>query len=167
MDFVGDRFTWRRGQIRERLNRALANPQWVDMFAHAALINSEMPRSDHRSILLDMSYFRGTHGSDSGVKRRFEARWLQEETVEEIIKTAWARASSRGEGPRLMDKVSEVHVELHRWDKELLKRPSMRIKALEKDLEQLRRGPMNDNNIAAQKEVMIRIELLLEQEEIH
>ena len=60
MGFVGDRFTWRRGQIRERLNRALANPQWVDMFPHAALINSKMPRSDHRPILLDMSYFRGT-----------------------------------------------------------------------------------------------------------
>ena len=27
MGFVGDRFTWRRGQIRERLDRALANPQ--------------------------------------------------------------------------------------------------------------------------------------------
>jgi hypothetical protein len=41
------------------------------------------------------------------------------------------------------------------------------IKALEKDLERLCRGLMNETNIAEQKEVMIRIELLLEQEEIH
>lgn len=84
-----------------------------------------------------------------------------------IIKTAWARAAARGEGPKLMEKVNEVHEELHQWDKEVLKRPTLRIKALQKDLERLRRGPMNEAKSATQKEVMIRIELLLEQEEIH
>ena len=87
--------------------------------------------------------------------------------MEEIIKIAWARAAARGEGPKLMEKVNEVHEELHQWDKEVLKRPTSRIKALRKDLERLRRGPMNEVNSAAQKEVMIKIELLLEQEEIH
>jgi hypothetical protein len=41
--------------------------------------------------------------------------------VEEIVKTAWARAATRGEGPKLiMAKVNEVHEELHQWDKEVL-----------------------------------------------
>ena len=87
--------------------------------------------------------------------------------MEEIIKIAWARAAARGEGPKLVEKVNEVHEELHQWDKEVLKRPIARIKVLQKDLERLRREPMNEANSAAQKEVMIRIELLLEQEEIH
>ena len=66
-----------------------------------------------------------------------------------------------------MEKVNEVHEELHQWDKEVLKRSPARIKALQKDLERLRRELMNEANSAAQKEVMIKIELLLEQEEIH
>ena len=39
--------------------------------------------------------------------------------MEEIIKIAWARAAARGEGPKLMEKVNEVHEELHQWDKEV------------------------------------------------
>ena len=141
--------------------------QLSDLFPQAALTNCEMTRSDHCPILMDVNYLRGTHGGQAVHKRRFEARWLQEDTVEEIIKIAWARAAARGEGPKLMEKVNEVHEELHQWDKEVLKRPTSRIKALQKDLEHLRREPMNEVNSAAQKEVMIKIELLLEQEEIH
>jgi hypothetical protein len=87
--------------------------------------------------------------------------------MEEIIKIAWARAATHGEGPKLVERVADVHEDLHKWDKEVLKKLIQRIKALEKDLERLCRGLMNETNIAKQKEVMIRIELLLEQEEIH
>ena len=99
--------------------------------------------------------------------RRFEARWLQEDMVEEIIKAAWAGAKSRGEIPTFLEKVGVVPDELHKWDREVLKKPEKRIKELKADLERLRRGPITDANIAAQKEIMVRLELMLEQEEIH
>lgn len=54
---------------------ALANNQWSDLFPQAALINSEMTRSDHRPIVMDMNYLPRIHGG-SGVVKRFEARWL-------------------------------------------------------------------------------------------
>ena len=53
--------------------------------------------------------------------RRFEARWLQEDMVEEMIKAAWARAKSRGEIPTFLEKEGVVHDELHKWDREVLK----------------------------------------------
>lgn len=43
------------------------------------------------------------------------ARWLQEETMEEMVKVAWARVAARGEGPKIMQKVTDVHEELHVW----------------------------------------------------
>ena len=97
--------------------------------------------------------------------KRFEARWLKEETVEAMIQMAWARASARGEGPSFMQKTSMVHDELHVWDRETLKGPMRRMKKLKRELEQKRRGPMTDENLAAQKELLVRIELLMEQEE--
>ena len=44
--------------------------------------------------------------------------------------------------------------------------PVSPIKKLQKELEDARRGPLTDKNIVAQKEIQVRLELLMEQEEI-
>ena len=75
--------------------------------------------------------------------RRFEGRWLKEETVEEVVRTAWMKASSLGLGP-FKQKVDSVHNDLHNWDKEVLKRPHKRMAKLKKELESLRIGPSTD-----------------------
>ena len=61
----------------------------------------------------------------------------------------------------------EVHEDLHKWDKEVLKNLVKRMFGLQRDLERLRRGPVTDANMASQKEIMVRLELMLEQEEIY
>jgi hypothetical protein len=61
--------------------------------------------------------------------------------------------------------VREIHEDLHKWDKDVLKNPVKRMADLKRDLERLRRGPMTDANMASQKEIMVRLELMLEQEE--
>ena len=124
-----------------------------------------MTRSDHRPILMDTQYLAPAQGGRR--KKQFEARWLQEDTVEEMIKVAWARAKARGEGLTFLEKVNDVHEELHVWDKEVLKRPEKRMAELKRELERLRRGPMTEANSESQKELMVRLELMLEQEEIY
>lgn len=116
-------------------------------------------------MVMDAKYLAPIHGGRS--KKRFEARWLQEDTIEEMIKAAWARAKARGEGPSFSEKVHDVHEELHKWDKEVLKKPKKRMSELKKELERLRRGPMTDANTKSQKEIMVRLQLMLEQEEIY
>lgn len=74
MGFIGDMFTWRRGHIRERLDRAVANLQWSDKFPQSSLINSESIRSDHRPIMMDTNYLAPNQGGPK--TKRFEARWL-------------------------------------------------------------------------------------------
>jgi hypothetical protein len=60
-----------------------------------------------------------------------------------------------------------VHADLHDWDQRVLKRPKRRIDQLKMELEGLRRGPMSDESIADPKEILLKIELLLEQEGLH
>ena len=60
-----------------------------------------------------------------------------------------------------------MHEELHKWDRDVLKAPGKRISDLKKELERLKRGPMTEANTESQKEIMVRLELMLEQEEIH
>jgi hypothetical protein len=42
-----------------------------------------------------------------------------------MVKAAWERAKARGDTPTLMHKTSDVHSELHVWDKEILKGPNI------------------------------------------
>src|SRR4051812_14372842 len=56
LGFIGERFTWSRGRMRERLNRVVANPEWCAKFPMDALIHEDFSKSDHRPILLDCSY---------------------------------------------------------------------------------------------------------------
>jgi site-specific recombinase len=56
---------------------------------------------------------------------------------------------------------------MHIWDKEVLKKPVHRIKKLKRELERLRSGPMTEESIVDQKEILLQLELLLEQEEIY
>jgi hypothetical protein len=84
-----------------------------------------------------------------------------------MVQTAWARALAQGQGSPLMMKVNQVHSDLHVWDKEVLKKHVHRIKKLRKELEKLKRGPMTDESIAAQKEILLQLEVQLEQEEIY
>ena len=87
--YVGDNFTWFRGGLKERLDRAVTNADWMAMHSHATLCNLEMGKFDHRPILLDTEDLAGVEERKPKYDRRFEARWLEEETVEEIVKTAW------------------------------------------------------------------------------
>lgn len=85
--FSGDAFTWQRGRIRERLDQGVANAQWNILFLEAQLVNGEMVKFDHRPIIVETDCIIGQSGRREG-PRRFEARWLKEETVEEIVHAA-------------------------------------------------------------------------------
>ena len=123
-----------------------------------------MVKSDHRPIIVDTDQLGGQNMIRRG-PRRFEARWLKE-TVNEVIESAWARASTQGQTSTFMAKLNKVHDDLHIWDREIPKKPAQQMKKLKRELEKLRRGPMMDDSIIAQKEILLQLELLLEQEEI-
>lgn len=95
MDFTGDMFTWQRGKIQEQLDRGVVNAQWRDMFPRVVLVNGEMLKSDHRPICVDTER-PGVQQGQANYPRCFEARWLKEDTVQEVVQTAWARAVAHG-----------------------------------------------------------------------
>ena len=66
-----------------------------------------------------------------GIKK-FETKWLKEETVSEIVKTSWEKAKLAGIGPTLADRTRAVHADLHSWDREILKGPKQSINKLKK-----------------------------------
>lgn len=81
------------GYIRERLDRAVANPQWRSLFPAARVFNGDPRHSDHRPVIVtterDASLLRGR--GDGGFK--FEACWLEEEDFRRVVEEAWEQSS--------------------------------------------------------------------------
>ena len=59
-----------------------------------------------------------------------------------------------------------MHVNLHDWDRKILKGPKKRIDKLKAELEDLRRGPMSHFALGRQQEILVSLENLFDQEEI-
>jgi hypothetical protein len=98
----------------------------------AATSNEQHHQSDHRPVVVDTEFH-----NESLIRRRsggkkFEARWLAEESVNEIVKTAWEKAKLLGIAPSLAQRTNAVHSSLHEWDRTTLKGPKKIIAKLKK-----------------------------------
>jgi hypothetical protein len=163
LGYRGDKFTWHRGLIRERLDRALVNEAWKTKFEGAFWENLPYNRSDHRPLLLCFEEMPIYEENGPSILR-FEARWLKEARFKDIVKEAWENSASSN--VNLAGRLSKIHSELHNWDRNVLQRKGRNIKSAQKELERVSIDALTAENIAKQKEIALEIENLLEQEEI-
>ncbi|TYH83644.1 hypothetical protein ES332_D02G145300v1 [Gossypium tomentosum] len=54
LDFKDPSFTWQRGGMFERLDRALANDAWVTAFSNCLVSHLSRIKFDHRLLFLSM-----------------------------------------------------------------------------------------------------------------
>ena len=109
--FTGDMFTWRRGRIRERLDRAVANNSWSVMHPGAIVQHLDFIRSDHRPIMIDTEYQMLSAGRSKVC--RFEAKWFKEKEFNDVVQQAWAAAGTSADDG-VMGKLGRMHKALHR-----------------------------------------------------
>lgn len=57
--YIGNPFTRRRGDIREKQDHSVCNVEWENKFLRAGVIDEEHVHSDHCPLILDMVYFDG------------------------------------------------------------------------------------------------------------
>jgi hypothetical protein len=162
--FLGDQFTWRRGWIRERLDHALANTHWNNMHPEATLHHLEAMRSDHRPILLETEVTTVPGRSNS---KKFEAKWLKEDSFREVVEKAWEKANVEVPKGGVLEKLAHLHSSLHAWDSEIQQQPKKRLRAAQRKLERAMAGPFSAENETVAREQAALIELLLEQDEMH
>jgi hypothetical protein len=165
LGFLGDVFTWRRGRIRERLDRAVANQGWRDLFPLAAVINEDFWKSDHRPLSVDSEYFDGAHIRAAGGKRMFEAKWLMEDSFDDIVGKAWEDTQG-AQNLGFAQRMGAVHAALHVWDRRVLGEPKRRLKDLQEELNEVLSGPLSDEATTKAQSIQLQIENLHEQDEI-
>ncbi|XP_074356469.1 uncharacterized protein LOC141696188 [Apium graveolens] len=96
LPLTGHQFTWEKGRksyhwVEIRLDRVLANTQWLDFFDGEKVYNLEGSPSDHSPLLLCPEV------QQRGNKKRsfhFENAWLTEPICFQIIKECWKDESN-------------------------------------------------------------------------
>ena len=104
LGFIGPKFKWiyQRAnglQIREWLNRAMATPEWINIFPEAKIFHLTSSISNHSSLALRMVQKRR---KKKGRKTfRFESMWLRDQRCEEVVQKAWKEGKLTSTGSML------------------------------------------------------------------
>lgn len=126
LGFVGVPFTYdnKRGganNVRVRLDRAVANNAWRNMFAFSSLLHVPSPCSDHVAVVLKGSADPGPTGAKS---RRYELFWERDDMLPEVIKDAWDAVGGGVAKPRPVERCFDKdyavtrHLEQKIWQRD-------------------------------------------------
>ncbi|KAJ4824519.1 hypothetical protein Tsubulata_020714 [Turnera subulata] len=87
LGFSGPKFTWHRGQLKQRLDRMLANPLWANQFPQAGVYHLPFFNSDHRPLLIKLE------DRMKGITRKqrfqFQAVWSSHESYAGFVQQNW------------------------------------------------------------------------------
>ncbi|XP_042958194.1 uncharacterized protein LOC122293787 [Carya illinoinensis] len=157
----GPFFTWSNNKrvgdfTKEKLDRALANNNWLHCFNDSCCQVILAKKSDHSPILIHV----GNKTSQSPSKAhlfRFEAAWNMKEGISTIIKEAWGKVVVGGDAAATMNKrLLNCCLALKKWNGSNINKASGDIKKKMKKLEELQesnQGDQVDAILLLQKEI--------------
>ncbi|GMI84759.1 hypothetical protein HRI_002145200 [Hibiscus trionum] len=163
--FRGPWYTWEWGRltsnnIRERLDRGVANDPWWSLFSHFDLEHLPHTISDHCPLLLN------THAAISTRQQfehfRFEAAWLVEESCEQEVSRLWN--ASAGSIPTRLRQVGEG---LNSWFRTLRKEKRITVTDLKTRLKELSELHPSDEVLGEILDTKIALNLEADREELY
>lgn len=121
LGFIGLPFTYDNGRdgvanVKVRLDRAVADSRWRDMFADASLHHLVSSRSDHCSILLEIK--KESWERNKPRVFRYEIMWERLESLATEIKEAWCTAPNREGLGGIVAALKHVQTALCTWSKQ-------------------------------------------------
>ncbi|XP_062011862.1 uncharacterized protein LOC133728462 [Rosa rugosa] len=121
LNFVGPCFTWRgiRGgeEIKVRLDRFLANREWMDLFLSSRVIHLKPSKSDHLPIFIEVSTTR-PRKKRKKKRFRFEAHWLQDAECANVVRRGWNEVEGLNPFHTVCMKIERTRQALWDWSKE-------------------------------------------------
>lgn len=136
---TGSRFTWdnkRRAphQVLERLDRYVANAQWLSTFPHYRSVNLDFFGLDHRPVLLKTLPIKNDMLVHQHKAFSFNHNWLLEEDYKETCANFWRDSSTEGDIPRILSSMAN---KLGNWAKVNVGSLPKKIKSLSKHINDL------------------------------
>lgn len=107
--FQGSKFTWKHGNLIQRLDRVLLNMRWCMKFQNATIFHMPFFKSDHRVVLVQLK--RRWEPNRHRRPFRFLAPWLDHGDFPDLMSRVWPR------GSLWCDQIPKLHMELKSWNK--------------------------------------------------
>lgn len=167
LSFTGNPFTWSNRQagkanIQERLDRAMGNSQWSVLFLQASLCHLAAISSDHKPICL----FTSPVHSSRPKPFRFEAMWLRDPSIGDVVSHAWTKGSNSPTLVQLMTKLKYTKLALKEWNKLHFRHVQTNITELKTLLETLQSLPLSATNLNWENMIHSDLDELLKREQI-
>ncbi|XP_050290016.1 uncharacterized protein LOC126728194 [Quercus robur] len=168
VDFIGPKYTWwyHRADgmhIRERLDRALANKELMDLFPAAKLYHLSSSASDHSPLSLHLVPKRKKKKIRKSF--RFESMWLKDSRCEEIVKAAWEMGEHSGAEGVLKSCLEHCRHDLEAWNKEEFGHVGRKNFELQQKLEWLELQPSSSGMIGELRATRANLNSWLEKED--
>ncbi|GMI81993.1 hypothetical protein HRI_001868600 [Hibiscus trionum] len=165
LGYTGPWFTWEKGRfsetnIRERLDRGLANPVWEAQFPDYHIRHLSHSFSDHRPILLNTGH--GKTFRNRIWHFRFESAWLVEDSCISKVERLWTSSSGS-----FLDRLKSLCLGLDVWFKQIRKDKGLTVADLNKKLESLNSLQPTDNVLGEIMDVKLAINFELDKEELY
>ena len=117
--FMGSPFTWSKnngveGKIHVRLDRAIANNDWLTKFLRTKLHHIAMSTSDHHLLVLRFM-IANSRSQGGGKLFRFEEMWLQDPICDEVVQEAWQEGLCKQGGVQFENYMESCRARLVSW----------------------------------------------------
>lgn len=166
----GAKFTWSNRHedssfTKERLDRALANKEWKNIFTVSSVETMTALCSDHSPIFLDCKSGYGSGYQRSYNQFKYDASWSKGEGCTDLISNEWLKRADCGSRMKNVQwKLEACSKGLKLWCKNLLRNRNRAINEKTKELSWLQRDE-NAANMSLIKTIQSELGFLLDQED--
>ncbi|XP_012480837.1 uncharacterized protein LOC105795718 [Gossypium raimondii] len=162
--YLGVWFTWEKGNlletnIKERLDRGVANDKWRQLFSTSNIKHLTHSMSDHCPLLINTKRGNSYKGN---LKFKFEAWWLMEEMIKEVVKESW-----ESEIGTVAEKLERLQAALKIWAKSIKERREGLKKKLTKQLDTLMAQEKTDETMAKVIDTQIHLNIEIDKDEVY
>jgi hypothetical protein len=170
LGFTGSKYTWTNCRqdesfIKERLDRAVANISWIQLYKKVEVRILAARTSDHKPLLISFTNMeeKGRQFQGGG---KFEVKWLADEESREIITNAWNDGVGGDSSIQVVQhKLETCKSALRRWNGQKYGCAEKAIKKKTKELEILQKNESVMDGLEIKK-LQQEIDFLLEQEDL-
>ncbi|CAM8886400.1 unnamed protein product [Rhodiola kirilowii] len=166
LSYKGSQFTYsnrRKGvwETKARLDRALANPGWRNLFPDAEIWHGVTGVSDHAPLLIKGTVRRGGRRLNFF---RFEPMWLKHEGYRDAVRSFWGNSASSN-GP-ISSCLRSCAASLDEWSTKNFGQVKTKITRLKKDLSKIKEMVRTEDTIAREAELSAELDEWLLREEL-
>ncbi|PKU80044.1 putative mitochondrial protein [Dendrobium catenatum] len=168
--FAGNKFTWNRGHLWQRLDRVLFNNAWINVFNSTKVVHLSRTLSDHSPLLINVNF--NLVGFNS--RFRFQNMWLSHDSFINVVQNNWSAPIFPDDSitgmTMLGAKLKWLKMVLNWWNKNVFKNIFSNIKEMEEKISALEDYCQNDptvSNFTVLSEAKLALSKLQGQEETY